>query len=833
IGAGAGLVPGDIVAGETLTSADFAAPASEGLLSAGGASGFLASGAGTAVGALGSLGGGALAGMMLGNMVGTGAGGAAAGMAGGAATGMAIGSVVPGIGTAIGAVVGAVAGALSGFFSGLAPKADNSNTWTGITDGQGSIINETQSHGGNKTATDAMAKAFNMTLNSVAQSLGAKLEYNGVVENFGYTAKYKKYSSSEGQFDSAQDAVNHALAAQLIDPTIWKGLSDNVVKAMDASKGQSLDQITKNLDFANNFDAAIKAMKSGVTDFSKSAESAALTLGTTLTTQIENFKSQASALGLDTQAAADATKNAVEVFLGLKNTQPISDLEKSVETLYGKLQGVQGLISDVGISQTDATASVKAQIEQMLGITAASPPVSALDTQIASLKQTFANLSPILTSLGVSSDDVAKALQKQIDAAKAAAAVTDQAAIWTAQGNQSLVQLQSILSSLSAGTLGSSVGTAQLTGVLGGMTPDQIGQAVSQFGDATKVGAGAADSFLSLADSVLASKAAAERNAEAVSKATGDLNFFTNAAKSLSNYASGLTVSSASPLSPYDQYQAAKAKFESDQALAKTGDQNAIGSLQTDAQAFLTASKAYNASNQQYAADFREVQQGISSAASYAQAQAALEQKIIDTLNVPILDQLKAIEAAIQIQAAKNGSTGSFGGVGGSGIGGAPGGMNIGVASAIVTADYWSILGRAPDQGGLAGYAADIAGGSFTPQQIADAMRSSPEYLATHSHAKGGVASGWSLVGEQGPEWAYFGQPAQIFPHGTGGPSAGNDNSAAAEIRELRAQVDRLIQLIAAGTLRQIDAIGEQSTHLRQIASASSRSAANPLGRRA
>ncbi|MTK13710.1 MAG: hypothetical protein F8N39_17080 [Clostridiaceae bacterium] len=43
-------------------------------------------------------------------------------------------------------------------------------------------------------------------------------------------------------------------------------------------------------------------------------------LGTTLTTQIENLKSQASALGLDTQAAADATKNAVEVFLGLKNT---------------------------------------------------------------------------------------------------------------------------------------------------------------------------------------------------------------------------------------------------------------------------------------------------------------------------------------------------------------------------------------------------------------------------------------------------------------------------------------------------------------------------------
>lgn len=33
-------------------------------------------------------------------------------------------------------------------------------------------------------------------------------------------------------------------------------------------------------------------------------------------------------------------------------------------------------------------------------------------------------------------------------------------------------------------------------------------------------------------------------------------------------------------------------------------------------------------------------------------------------------------------------------------------------------------------------------------------------------HAMGGIAAGWSLVGEQGPELAYFAQPARIYPAG-------------------------------------------------------------------
>lgn len=34
--------------------------------------------------------------------------------------------------------------------------------------------------------------------------------------------------------------------------------------------------------------------------------------------------------------------------------------------------------------------------------------------------------------------------------------------------------------------------------------------------------------------------------------------------------------------------------------------------------------------------------------------------------------------------------------------------------------------------------------------------------------ASGGVAEGWAVVGEKGPELAYFGQPTQVFPSGTG-----------------------------------------------------------------
>ena len=67
------------------------------------------------------------------------------------------------------------------------------------------------------------------------------------------------------------------------------------------------DYITA-ISFAQNFDNEIQAMNSGVTDFTKSAEAAAETTANQLTTAITNFNNEAAVAGLDTQAAADATR---------------------------------------------------------------------------------------------------------------------------------------------------------------------------------------------------------------------------------------------------------------------------------------------------------------------------------------------------------------------------------------------------------------------------------------------------------------------------------------------------------------------------------------------
>jgi len=60
-----------------------------------------------------------------------------------------------------------------------------------------------------------------------------------------------------------------------------------------------------------------------------------------------------------------------------------------------------------------------------------------------------------------------------------------------------------------------------------------------------------------------------------------------------------------------------------------------------------------------------------------------------------------------------------------------------------------------------------LTGGSTSGTGAPTPIQSAPTPMQDAvPHAAGGVASGWSLVGEQGPELAYFGDPAQIYTAG-------------------------------------------------------------------
>ncbi|MCH2222979.1 MAG: hypothetical protein MK097_22060, partial [Dechloromonas sp.] len=86
-------------------------------------------------------------------------------------------------------------------------------------------------------------------------------------------------------------------------------------------------------------------------------------------------------------------------------------------------------------------------------------------------------------------------------------------------------------------------------------------------------------------------------------------------------------------LNPLQQYQAAKAQFESVAARAQGGDADALGQLQDVSQAYLDASKSYYASSEQYFSDFAEVQRVLDASQDAAQHQVNVAQQQLSVLN--------------------------------------------------------------------------------------------------------------------------------------------------------------------------------------------------------
>ena len=222
-----------------------------------------------------------------------------------------------------------------------------------------------------------------------------------------------------------------------------------------------------------------------------------------------------------------------------------------------------------------------------------------------------------------------------------------------------------------------------------------------------------------------------------------------------------------STMSPADKLAAAKATYESTLAAAQGGDTTAQGQLSQDAQAYLTADKAYNASNAQYAKDEAGVQSDLSKLYTATGAQITTEQQQLDALNNQVgqlvtinttLDDgfIKVEQAILDLSAAVQAEAATKAGATPTGL------PSKASEDSTIAALYQQYLGRAPDADGLAFYENALNAGDSMSSLVQDFLNS-PEYLSTHSHANGGIASGPSLVGENGPEMVDFAQPARVY----------------------------------------------------------------------
>jgi hypothetical protein len=224
-------------------------------------------------------------------------------------------------------------------------------------------------------------------------------------------------------------------------------------------------------------------------------------------------------------------------------------------------------------------------------------------------------------------------------------------------------------------------------------------------------------------------------------------NSLTASIKSLQDYKTALTSGASSTLSPAEKYAQSKAIFEQTAAAAKvkittsssaaeikTRD-DAVANLSKASDSFLANSKVMNASGTQYAADFAAVGTAVDATSTALENQQTETQK-----QLGFLDKI-----ALATQ-----------------------------TTAQLLDDYLKAVGV-----------------TTIAQASATASGSTAAGVPYPKLASGGLASGMTLVGEQGPELVDFSAPARVYSNADSKNLVNND-ALIAEIKALRQEVAQL-----------------------------------------
>jgi hypothetical protein len=275
-----------------------------------------------------------------------------------------------------------------------------------------------------------------------------------------------------------------------------------------------------------------------------------------------------------------------------------------------------------------------------------------------------------------------------------------------------------------------------------------------------------------------------------------------DAAKTLRDYGASLFPSTSGGMS----YSAAAARFAMVSAQARAGSAGAMSDLPSVSDAFKSASLANSRTSLDYARDIALIRGAVSDAADAAEGQSTIAQQQLDALTqqvsalVSIDDGVKSVADAIRdlnatIAAPANEAA--------YGQAKALSDSLRDQQAAFVQSQGGSILSPEDITQGIAQQVMYYLNGTEgTVTQMGSAygdafLRAYGLYKAIPGHAGGGMASGWSWVGERGPELVDFATPGRVYTAQQSGAMAGGGNTAALEARigELSARLDQLISV--------------------------------------
>ncbi len=547
----------------------------------------------------------------------------------GSLAGAAIGSIIPGVGTLIGGVAGGLLGSLGGLFSGPKKNAYANDQIT-TADGEFSQgIVQSQITDPNTAAILAQMTATNAILKAAGITITAKTG-NGIAGDVGSGVKGLDQQAS---FDDVVGRVNYNSS----DANEQQGLNDLVNSTPPATAAALQSTLTSLATMVTTLDALNVSASKFNTD------------GTVVVGAVNGYSGNFAKLlnTLDGQSLSTSTlQTLVGDIVSLENVfdglgVSFSHFNADGTALVSAITGYSGITATAlnslvgkSFNQSDLTAQFQAivtftqtTIPDLLKETIAGVP--DFQNTLTALRTSFANAEAQAASYGLSVDDL-KAKESELDQQEYDNALT---ATRTQNTSQVANYDSAIGDKQSADLINFDQSAAQQEAAL-----DQSWADI--FPDTYKTMQEYQNQVGQLNQTLAAERTSiANENAAAVA---GDVS-------KLVAYANGLATSSASPLSPLDQYKAAKSQYDTTAQAAEGGDYTAITELQAAATTFLSASQAVNGGGIGYSQDFSSVENALSdvgNTSSDALTNSYVGAQVAD-LKDSLVDQLQQLRTAV------------------------------------------------------------------------------------------------------------------------------------------------------------------------------------------
>lgn len=354
--------------------------------------------------------------------------------------------------------------------------------------------------------------------------------------------------------------------------------------------------------------AGIKNLLSG--DPTQMAIGAAQEAGAALLSMFTGDQKAKQALQAAQAAWAAMTEQVTNFNLAAKgvNLGPLTSAIQSLEQSYATIQAAALKAGDIAGADAASATFAKGVNNVIAEFKAGTPVLDPLQTSIKALNDEYAGLAATLADLHSSSLLSISDLQKNMAALLQTYSDTMMASLTnrlnTAQGNTDYNDAAALLTQ-HAQDLSDAAALGNSPTLLSQISATFQAEAQKIVESAGLVGP-AFDSFLQQFPELTG---VVTQSATAIAAANAN---FTALTKTINDYLASLQIGSNSILSPQGQLSAAQDQFNSQLALAKGGDQTALGSITQYASTLLTQAKSFYASSSGYTDTYNAVTSALS-----------------------------------------------------------------------------------------------------------------------------------------------------------------------------------------------------------------------------